>query len=101
MKDTLSELRELLRRKLTDDLQSASLANLVLRLVMPGIGRVLKEERDKVSRSLQRTWARGLSAKRFAAERWTWRRSGIAGHVTYRLCVTPRHGDLARLSKIY
>jgi len=43
MKDTLSELRELLRRKLTDDLQSASLANLVLRLVMPGIGRVVKE----------------------------------------------------------
>lgn len=50
MKDTVSELRELLRRKLTDDLQSASLTNLILRLVMPEIGKVLKEERDRIAK---------------------------------------------------
>ena len=61
MKDALSELRELLRRKLTDDLQSASLANLVLRLVMPGIGRVLKEERDSIAKLAEDLGARALS----------------------------------------
>ena len=61
MKDTLSELRELLRRKLTDDLQSASLANLVLRLVMPGIGRVLKEERDSIAKLAEDLGAWALS----------------------------------------
>ena len=61
MKDALSELRELLRRKLTDDLQSASLANLVLRLVMPGIGRVLKEERDSIAKLAEDLDARALS----------------------------------------
>ena len=62
MKDTLSELRELLRRKLTDDLQSASLANLLLRLVMPEIGRVLNEERDKIAKLAEDLGARELSA---------------------------------------
>ena len=61
MKDTLSELRELLRRKLTDDLQSASLANLVLRLVMLGIGRVLREERDSIAKLAEDLDARALS----------------------------------------
>jgi hypothetical protein len=60
MKDRVSELRELLRRKLTDDLQNASLANLVLRLVMPEIGRVLKEERDRIAELAEQLGARDL-----------------------------------------
>lgn len=62
MKDTLSELRETLRRKLTDDLQSASLANLVLRLVMPEIGRALKEQRDRIAKLAEDLGAQDLSA---------------------------------------
>jgi GAF domain-containing protein len=80
MRDKVSELRESLRRKLTDDLQSASLANLVLRLVMPEIGRVLKEERDRIAELAEDLGARDFAVAlrsgetdnlRTERDRWT------------------------------
>lgn len=62
MKDKVNELRELLRQKLTDHLHSASLTNLILRLVMPEIGRVLKEDRASIAKLAEDVGAADFAA---------------------------------------
>lgn len=80
MKDKLNELRELLRQKLTDHLHSASLTNLILQLVMPEVGRLLKEERDSIAKLADDMGAADLATAlrsgetdklRTARDRWT------------------------------
>jgi hypothetical protein len=80
MASEMRDLREILRHKLMDEFQSASMADMVLALVMPEISKLVRAERESLAALAEQLGsleladairAGKMSPTRAESDRWT------------------------------